>query len=280
MAGLLNILQSNQATKDIAKYNAANNNGGNHTVLGYTLATGFPSIFTNVLNKIETRTNGNGGSEASDSSKSFNKQRKGLEKQLNEALSKLGIQDPRQINETVSEAQNRSQARIADAQAAVDIFKNGTDSYSQQIDKLRTQLTTSTDTENSTFIREQIDALEAKRTQAKADAETNLKNTETTETAKIKEIQENAEKAYEIFQKLSELIDLPDGDSDYVKEKNETLHEFNNQRTIFLTSTDSAEKKNAARKIKEMAENTNNQNDRNIQSTYRLLRVRIDKCLK
>ena len=117
--------------------------------------------------------------------------------------------------------------------------------------------------------------LETQKAKVKSEAEKVIK----TETAKLKEIQENAENAYKIYQKYAELAYVGK-DNNYVKETKESLHEFNNQRTIFLTSTNPAEKKAAAKKIKDMAEDSNNKDNNSIQATYKLLKNRIETCLK
>lgn len=277
MAGFLNLHSSEYAAKGVAEYNAQNGNGG-HTFLGYTLATNLPSIFMSLTSKIAEKSDGKGGAEKSEESESSQKQLKKLETQLNDALAKIGASDGTQINEAVAKAQEECQTKIVPAQTLLNNINAGTDEYSIKIAELKQQLGTGLEAlnnQNAATIKIQIDNLETQKAKAKSEAEKVIK----TETAKLKEIQENAENAYKIYQKYAELAYVGE-DNNYVKETKESLHEFNNQRTIFLTSTNPAEKKAAAKKIKDMAENSNNKDNNSIQTTYKLLKNRIETCLK
>ena len=277
MAGFLNIHNSEYAATGVAEYNAQIGNG-RHTFLGYTLATNLPSLFMGLTEKIAEKSDGKGGAEKSEESESSQKQLKKLETQLNDALAKIGASDGTQINEAVAKAQEECQTKIAPAQTLLNNINAGTDEYSIKIAKLKQQLGTGLEAlnnKNAATIKIQIDNLETQKAKAKSEAEKVIK----TETAKLKEIQENAENAYKIYQKYAELAYVGE-DNNYVKETKESLHEFNNQRTIFLTSTNPAEKKAAAKKIKDMAEDSNNKDNNSIQATYKLLKNRIETCLK
>ena len=278
MAGFLNIHSSEYAAKDVAKRNAQIGNG-RHTFLGYTLATNLPSLFMGLTEKIAEKSDGKGGaSETSDDS-----ELKTLKRQFKQVLNKIGAKDETQINESVADAQNKSQTKINTAQAEVDSFNNGTDKYSTQIATLQSQLVTGEDLTdeqkaNNDKINKKIESLNKDRTKAQEKAQKNLEQTVKTETANIQEIKANAEEAYKIFEKISGLVDVDNKDNNYVREKNEVLHDLNNQRTVFLTSTNPTDKKAAAQKIKQIAEE--NSNDINIQTTYKLLKSKIDNCLK
>ena len=278
MAGFLNLHNSEYAAKDVAKYNAANGNS-RQSVVGYLISTNAPSIFMSLTSKIADKTDGKGGaSETSDDS-----ELKTLKRQFKQVLNKIGAKDETQINESVADAQNKSQTKINTAQAEVDSFNNGTDKYSTQIATLQSQLITGEDLAdeqkaNNDKINKKIESLNKERTKAQEKAQKNLEQTVKTETANIQEVKANAEEAYKIFEKISGFVDVDNEDNNYVREKNEVLHDLNNQRTVFLTSTNPTDKKAAAQEIKKMAEE--NPNDINIQTTYKLLKNRIETCLK
>lgn len=281
MAGFLNLHNSEYAAKDVAKYNAANGNS-RQSFAGYAIsaiATNAPSIFMSLTSKIAEKSDGKGGaSETSDDS-----ELKTLKRQFKQVLNKIGAKDETQINESAADAQNKSQTKINTAQAEVDSFNNGTDKYSTQIATLQSQLITGEDLAddqkaNNDKINKKIESLNKERTKAQEKAQKNLEQTVKTETANIQEVKANAEEAYKIFEKISGFVDVDNEDNNYVREKNEVLHDLNNQRTVFLTSTNPIDKKAAAQKIKQMAEE--NPNDINIQTTYKLLKSKIDNCLK
>ncbi len=278
MAGFLNLHNSEYAAKDVAKYNAANGNS-RQSFVGYAIATNAPSIFMSLTSKIAEKSDGKGGaSEVSEDS-----ELKTLKRQFKQVLNKIGAKDETQINESVADAQNKSQTKINTAQAEVDSFNNGTDKYSTQIATLQSQLVTGEDLPdaqkaNNDKINNKIESLNKERTKAQEKAQKNLEQTVKTETANIQEVKANAEEAYKIFEKISGFVDVDNEDNNYVREKNEALHDLNNQRTVFLTSTNPNDKKTAAQKIKKMAEE--NPNDINIQTTYKLLKNRIETCLK
>ena len=278
MAGFLNLHNSEYAATGVADYNAKKGNS-RQSVAGYLLSTNVPSIFMSPTSKIAEKSDGKGGaSETSDDS-----ELKTLKRQFKQVLNKIGAKDETQINESVADAQNKSQTKINTAQAEVDSFNNGTDKYSTQIATLQSQLVTGEDLTdeqkaNNDKINKKIESLNKDRTKAQEKAQKNLEQTVKTETANIQEIKANAEEAYKIFEKISGFVDVDNEDNNYVREKNEVLHDLNNQRTVFLTSTNPADKKTAAQKIKKMAEE--NPNDINIQTTYKLLKSKIDNCLK
>lgn len=285
MAGFLNLHSSEYAAKDVAKrnaamgvadYNAPKKNGEDPAS---TLVTIFPQLFMGFTEKIAEKSDGKGGaSETSDDS-----ELKTLKRQFKQVLNKIGAKDETQINESVADAQNKSQTKINTAQAEVDSFNNGTDKYSTQIATLQSQLVTGADLPdaqkaNNDKINNKIESLNKERTKAQEKAQKNLEQTVKTETANIQEVKANAEEAYKIFEKISGFVDVDNEDNNYVREKNEVLHDLNNQRTVFLTSTNPTDKKAAAQKIKQMADE--NPNDINIQTTYKLLKSKIDNCLK
>ena len=278
MAGFLNLHNSEYAAKDVAKYNAANGNS-RQSFVGYLISTNAPSIFMSLTSKIAEKSDGKGGaSETSDDS-----ELKTLKRQFKQVLNKIGAKDETQINESVADAQNKSQTKINTAQAEVDSFNNGSDKYSTQIATLQSQLVTGADLTdeqkaNNVKINKKIESLNKDRTKAQEKAQKNLEQTVKTETANIQEVKANAEEAYKIFEKISGFVDVDNEDNNYVREKNEVLHDLNNQRTVFLTSTNPNDKKAAAQKIKQMADE--NPNDINIQTTYKLLKSKIDNCLK
>lgn len=278
MAGFLNLHNSEYAAKDVAKYNAANGNS-RQSFVGYAIATNASSIFMSLTSKIAEKSDGKGGaSEVSD-----DRELKTLKRQFKQVLNKIGAKDETQINESVADAQNKSQTKINTAQAEVDSFNNGTDKYSTQIATLQSQLVTGEDLPdaqkaNNDKINKKIESLNKDRTKAQEKAQKNLEQTVKTETANIQEVKANAEEAYKIFEKISGFVDVDNEDNNYVREKNEVLHDLNNQRTVFLTSTNPTDKKAAAQKIKQMADE--NPNDINIQTTYKLLKSKIDNCLK
>lgn len=277
MAGFLDLHNSEYASKDAAKINAYNGND-KHTILGYTLATQGPSIFMALTTKIANKADGKGGADDSN-----NAQIDTLKKQFKQILNKIGAKDETQINEAVAATQNESQTKIDTAQAEVTAFTNGTDKYSTEIAQLQSQLATGNNltedqVKNNDKINARIKKLESEREKAQKKASKHFEEIKTTETAKIAEIKKNADEAYKIFEQISKIVDVSKEDNNYVRENKEKLHEFNDQRTMFLTSTNPTDRKNAAQKIKEMAEE--NPNDRNIQNTYNLLRSRIEACLK
>lgn len=278
MAGFLNLHNSEYAAKDVAKYNAAKGNS-RQSFVGYAIATNASSIFMSLTSKIAEKSDGKGGaSEVSDDS-----ELKTLKRQFKQVLNKIGAKDETHINESVADAQNKSQIKINTAQAEVDSFNNGTDKYSTQIATLQSQLVTGADLTdeqkaNNDKINKKIESLNKDRTKAQEKAQKNLEQTVKTETANIQEVKANAEEAYKIFEKISGFVDVDNEDNNYVREKNEVLHDLNNQRTVFLTSTNPIDKKATAQKIKQMAEE--NPNDINIQTTYKLLKSKIDNCLK
>lgn len=221
--------------KNTAQINAANGKTG-HSYAGVILSQLAPSIFMGVLNKIESSQDGKGGSDSKNLS--VDEQKKSLEKQLDKALSAVGVNDVNSIN-TAIEDQN---TKVTNANNKIQAFRNSITDNSQKIQTLEAQKVSGTnlseeDNANNQKFQSEIDKLTKEIDQAKKD----VKQAEKEYANEVKALQEmsvNADKAKNINIQLQNLkaIDKTDKTTPQydVKQEVTDLSAFNKAREKFL----------------------------------------------
>lgn len=232
MGYFTDINNSSNRAQGVAEYNRANGVNG-HTALGVIASQYGPSIFMSLTSKIASSSDGKGG--ADDKNLSVDEQKKTLEKQLDKALSAVGVDNVNAI-ETALSAQT---TKVDNAQKSKEAFYNNTDKYSTDIQNLQAQKFTGANlTEEQISKNKQLDkdikALEKEREQARKTAE----NEYAKEVKIFQNMSVNADKAKNINIQLQNLKVLKDSDkieTKYdVKQEVTDLSDFNKAREKFL----------------------------------------------
>ena len=232
MGYFTDINNSSNRAQGVAEYNRANGVNG-HTALGVIASQYGPSIFMSLTSKIASSSDGKGG--ADDKNLSVEEQKKTLEKQLDKALSAVGVDNVNAI-ETALSAQT---TKVDNAQKSKEAFYNNTDKYSTDIQNLQAQKFTGANlTEEQISKNKQLDkdikALEKEREQARKTAE----NEYAKEVKIFQNMSVNADKAKNINIQLQNLKVLKDSDkieTKYdVKQEVTDLSDFNKAREKFL----------------------------------------------
>lgn len=232
MGYFTDINNSSERAQGVADYNRANGVNG-HTPLGVFASQYGPSIFGLLTSKIASSSDGKGGSDNKELS--IDEQKKSLEKQLDKALSAIGVDNITAVDNAVSTQENN----VKNAQDNVDKFTNGSDSYTKDITAKEGQkvsgsnLTEEQVAQNKNLDNE-IKKLKAKREDAKKSAEKQLAK----ETKIYQEMVVNADKAKKINTQLLQLKSIDDShnvDPKYdVKQEVTDLSDFNKARENFL----------------------------------------------
>ena len=270
----------NLKAKNTAQITAASGKSG-HTMLGVIGSQMGPSIFMSVLNKVTTSSDGKGG--AKDKELSGDDLIASLQKQLDKALSAIGASSVKDIDTTLSKAEETKNTNIKKAQDEVDAFSNGSDKYSLEIADLKLQIVTGTDLTDeqkakNTKIENKIKNLEAKKEDALAKAKKNLDKVTVSETKKYEEVVINADKARNINYQLQDMKAVKDADKSNVQydaaQEVDDLAAFNKARKTFL----SKKNKETAQALKDVYENIDSDSTKKIYEQY--LQAEVDKYLK
>ena len=235
------INNSSERAQGVADYNRANGVNG-HTALGVIASQYGPSIFMSLTSKIASSSDGKGGSDNKELS--IDEQKKSLEKQLDKALKLAGadsITSDADVENIKNNAEKTRQINIQNSEVTKNIakFQANTDDYSNKINDLKTQLNSSTITEEEkTNINKQIKKLEDQKTKAFNKLQKEYSELVKTEDKKLQDIVFNADKAKNIYIQLQSLKAINDSDKvepKYdVKQEVTDLSDFNKAREKFL----------------------------------------------
>lgn len=232
MGYFTDINNSSERAQGVAEYNRANGVNG-HTALGVIASQYGPSIFMSLTSKIASSSDGKGGSDSKELS--IDEQKKSLEKQLDKALSAIGVDNIAAVDNAVSTQNDKVKA----AQDNVDKFANGSDSYTKDItakegQKVSGSNLTEEQVKQNKNLDNEIKKLKAKREDAKKSAEKQLAK----EIKIYQEMVVNADKAKNINTQLLQLKSIDDSnnvDPKYdVKQEVTDLSDFNKARENFL----------------------------------------------
>ena len=241
MGYFTDINNSSERAQGVADYNRANGVNG-HTALGVIASQYGPSIFMSLTSKIASSSDGKGGSDNKELS--IDEQKKSLEKQLDKALKLAGadsITSDADVVNIKNNAEKTRQINIQNSEVTKNIakFQANTDDYSNKINDLKTQLNSSTITEEEkTNINKQIKKLEDQKTKAFNKLQKEYSELVKTEDKKLQDIVFNADKAKNIYIQLQSLKAINDSDKvepKYdVKQEVTDLSDFNKAREKFL----------------------------------------------
>ena len=241
MGYFTDINNSSNRAQGVADYNRANGVNG-HTALGVIASQYGPSIFMSLTSKIASSSDGKGGSDNKELS--IDEQKKSLEKQLDKALKLAGadsITSDADVENIKNNAEKTRQINIQNSEVTKNIekFQANTDDYSNKINDLKTQLNSSTITEEEkTNINKQIKKLEDQKTKAFNKLQKEYSELVKTEDKKLQDIVFNADKAKNIYIQLQSLKAINDSDKvdpKYdVKQEVTDLSDFNKAREKFL----------------------------------------------
>lgn len=241
MGYFTDINNSSERAQGVADYNRANGVNG-HTALGVIASQYGPSIFMSLTSKIASSSDGKGGSDNKELS--IDEQKKSLEKQLDKALKLAGadsITSDADVENIKNNAEKTRQINIQNSEVTKNIakFQANTDDYSNKINDLKTQLNSSTITEEEkTNINKQIKKLEDQKTKAFNKLQKEYSELVKTEDKKLQDIVFNADKAKNIYIQLQNLKAINDSDKvepKYdVKQEVTDLSDFNKAREKFL----------------------------------------------
>ena len=241
MGYFTDINNSSNRAQGVADYNRANGVNG-HTTLGVIASQYGPSIFMSLTSKIASSSDGKGGSDNKELS--IDEQKKSLEKQLDKALKLAGadsITSDADVENIKNNAEKTRQINIQNSEVTKNIakFQANTDDYSNKINDLKTQLNSSTITEEEkTNINKQIKKLEDQKTKAFNKLQKEYSELIKTEDKKLQDIVFNADKAKNIYIQLQSLKAINDSDkveTKYdVKQEVTDLSDFNKAREKFL----------------------------------------------
>ena len=241
MGYFTDINNSSERAQGVADYNRANGVNG-HTALGVIASQYGPSIFMSLTSKIASSSDGKGGSNNKELS--IDEQKKSLEKQLDKALKLAGadsITSDADVENIKNNAEKTRQINIQNSEVTKNIekFQANTDDYSNKINDLKTQLNSSTITEEEkTNINKQIKKLEDQKTKAFNKLQKEYSELVKTEDKKLQDIVFNADKAKNIYIQLQNLKAINDSDKvepKYdVKQEVTDLSDFNKAREKFL----------------------------------------------
>ena len=241
MGYFTDINNSSERAQGVADYNRAIGANG-HTLLGVIASQYGPSIFMSLTSKIASSSDGKGGSDNKELS--IDEQKKSLEKQLDKALKLAGadsITSDADVENIKNNAEKTRQINIQNSEVTKNIekFQANTDDYSNKINDLKTQLNSSTITEEEkTNINKQIKKLEDQKTKAFNKLQKEYSELVKTEDKKLQDIVFNADKAKNIYLQLQNLKAINDSDkvdTKYdVKQEVTDLSDFNKAREKFL----------------------------------------------
>ena len=241
MGYFTDINNSSDRAQGVADYNRANGVNG-HTALGVIASQYGPSIFMSLTSKNPSSSDGKGGSDNKELS--IDEQKKSLEKQLDKALKLAGadsITSDADVENIKNNAEKTRQINIQNSEVTKNIakFQANTDDYSNKINDLKTQLNSSTITEEEkTNINKQIKKLEDQKTKAFNKLQKEYSELVKTEDKKLQDIVFNADKAKNIYIQLQNLKAINDSDKvdpKYdVKQEVTDLSDFNKAREKFL----------------------------------------------
>ena len=281
MGYFLDINNSSERAQGVADYNRANGVNG-HTALGVIASQYGPSIFMSLTSKIASSSDGKGGSDNKELS--IDEQKKSLEKQLDKALKLAGadsITSDADVENIKNNAEKTRQINIQNSEVTKNIekFQANTDDYSNKINDLKTQLNSSTITEEEkTNINKQIKKLEDQKTKAFNKLQKEYSELVKTEDKKLQDIVFNADKAKNIYIQLQNLKAINDSEKvepKYdVKQEVTDLSDFNKAREKFLKKPS----KETALALEEAFKSVDSAKTKEAYNKY--LKPKIEECLK
>ena len=281
MGYFTDINNSSERAQGVADYNRANGVNG-HTALGVIASQYGPSIFMSLTSKIASSSDGKGGSDNKELS--IDEQKKSLEKQLDKALKLAGadsITSDADVVNIKNNAEKTRQINIQNSEVTKNIakFQANTDDYSNKINDLKTQLNSSTITEEEkTNINKQIKKLEDQKTKAFNKLQKEYSELVKTEDKKLQDIVFNADKAKNIYIQLQSLKAINDSDKvepKYdVKQEVTDLSDFNKAREKFLKKPS----KETALALEEAFKSVDSAKTKEAYNKY--LKPKIEECLK
>lgn len=281
MGYFTDINNSSERAQGVADYNRANGVNG-HTPLGVFASQYGPSIFGLLTSKIASSSDGKGGSDNKELS--IDEQKKSLEKQLDKALKLAGadsITSDADVENIKNNAEKTRQINIQNSEVTKNIakFQANTDDYSNKINDLKTQLNSSTITEEEkTNINKQIKKLEDQKTKAFNKLQKEYSELVKTEDKKLQDIVFNADKAKNIYIQLQSLKAINDSDKvepKYdVKQEVTDLSDFNKAREKFLKKPS----KETALALEEAFKSVDSAKTKEAYNKY--LKPKIEECLK
>lgn len=237
MAHFLDINNSSERAQGVADYNRAigAKRHSKAAVCGL-------SVFIGLTREWVSSSDGKGGSDNKELS--IDEQKKSLEKQLDKALKLAGadsITSDADVENIKNNAEKTRQINIYNSEVTKNItkFQANTDDYSNKINDLKTQLNSSTITEEEkTNINKQIKKLEDQKTKAFNKLQKEYSELVKTEDKKLQDIVFNADKAKNIYIQLQNLKAINDSEKvepKYdVKQEVTDLSDFNKAREKFL----------------------------------------------
>ncbi len=272
----------NLAAKNVAEYNYMNGNYNYCYTPSDAIIDSIPSIFFALTGKVAEFA----ADRRENRQENNSIERSNLEKDLQEALNDIGASDENNINEAVTEKQNKYSLEIQTAQAAVNVFTDGQDEYSSQITSLKVQISglneqNDPDGVKKAQLEQQIADLEAKKAEAYSQAQSKLQEIQKTAEVELKKIETRAKDAFNILEKLAKL-DSSSEKKVNVKEKTEALYDFTQTRTAFekaLKNNNTNEARVQAETLKKIYEE--HPNDKTIRNAYeKLLKTKVEQALK
>ena len=277
MAHFLDINNSPERAQGVAAYNSANGANGHSKAAVYSL-----SVFMGLTSKIVSSSDGKGGSDNKELS--IDEQKKSLEKQLDKALKLAGadsITSDADVENIKNNAEKTRQINIQNSEVTKNIekFQANTDDYSNKINDLKTQLNSSTITEEEkTNINKQIKKLEDQKTKAFNKLQKEYSELVKIEDKKLQDIVFNADKAKNIYIQLQSLKAINDSDKvepKYdVKQEVTDLSDFNKAREKFLKKPS----KETALALEEAFKSVDSAKTKEAYNKY--LKPKIEECLK
>lgn len=219
--------------EDLRAKNTAQINKTGHSYAGVILSQLAPSIFMGVLNKIESSQDGKGGSDSKNLS--VDEQKKSLEKQLDKALSAVGVDDVASVDTAI----NNQNTKVTEAYNKRQAFYDHADEYTVKIQNLKAEIVSGADLSEddnakNRKIYSDIDKLIKEKDKAQKAAEKEYAN----EVKALQEMSVNADKAKNINIQLQNLkaIDATDKTTTQydVKQEVTDLSAFNKAREKFL----------------------------------------------
>ncbi len=232
-------LQNHENYETFVKNRTNSTNGANYGYNNGDMASYFVnsgvSIFGTLLQKIG---DGKGGDNDGDSKEVSN-----LNNQLSALLSDIGAKNVSDIDTALTTAKTNSDKKVKEnKEKTVDIYTNGTDNYTKEIQKLTAELDALNDNNDPNGQQRQlknaaIEDIRQKREQAKTYAENEHKKLEAEEAEKIRNLTLKAEEAKAISDRIESIEDpskYNNTKSEEIKEKTNDFSDFNKARKAFL----------------------------------------------
>ncbi len=238
MGYLKDISYSSNSAKDVHLY--TQNNTNKYSYIAGVASQMAPQVLGSLTNLIGRSLNGsenktsNNESNIKNTEASDDIKRKELNTKLNNALKSLGVDNISNLEVYVNDATNERNQKVKTAQEEVEKFNNGTDTYTTQIETLKTSLNNLNEENDPNSIQrnqinDQIKALETEREKALTQAKINLETIIKTEDTKLEKISEQVLEIQEITKQLNALNFVGSTvETEKIKTQANELSSFNN----------------------------------------------------